>query len=491
MIALRPYQITGVTQIRAAYSGGARAVLFVSPTGSGKTVVFCYIAQNARARGTRTWILVHREELLNQTSRALDMLGVPHGLIAPGYTPSGEGIQVASVNTLVRRVENGRVGDVDLIVIDEAHHTTAGTWKRILQARPKARLLGVTATPARLDGQGLGVHVGGVFDALVMGPSVRELIDDGYLCRPAVYAPPTGLDLSDVRMRGGDYATGELVRRVDKPTITGDAVAHYRKLCDGAPAIAFCASVEHAKHVAHQFRAAGYQAERIEGNMPDGQRRGLIDALGDGRLHVLTSCEIVSEGTDIPVVAAAILLRPTASMPLYLQQVGRALRPVYPQGADLSTREGRLAAIAASIKPRAIILDHVGNVFRHGMPDETREWTLDGKPRTPGKGKAQEPDIRVKQCPRCYAAHAPAPVCPACGYQYQPENIAPRQVEGELREVTEVQAELLRRERRREVGRAKTLDELRAIAAARGYKPQWAEYVWKARQRKQLTKLAL
>jgi DNA repair protein RadD len=383
-VALRDYQQKGILDIRAAMRS-ARSVLYVAPTGSGKTVLFVFIAQSAIALGNRVWILVHRQELLFQTSRSLDALGVSHGVVAPGFTPAPhELVQVCSVQTLRNRILQGRIGDVDLVVIDEAHHATAGSWRTILEARPRARFLGVTATPSRADGNGLGVAAGGVFDVMTLGPSVAHLMAEGYLCKAAVFAPPSQLDLTNLRLRGGDYEPKALAERVDRPTITGDAVSHYRRVCSGQPAIAFCASVAHAKHVAEQFRAAGFRSESIDGSMADTDRKRLIDALGTGKMHVLTSCEIVSEGTDIPVVAAAILLRPTQSLALHLQQVGRALRPVYVPGANVATREGRLSAIASSAKPRAVILDHVGNTLRHGLPDEGWEWSLEGKPKRGG-----------------------------------------------------------------------------------------------------------
>ncbi|QPC44030.1 DEAD/DEAH box helicase [Kaustia mangrovi] len=467
MLPLRDYQARGVEQLRESYRRGARAPVYVLPTGGGKTVVFCHIGAGVAQRNRRAWVLVHRQELLEQCSRSLHGIGLSHGLVAPGYTPAPqEPIQVCSVQTLVRRIDKGAMRDVDLIIIDEAHHATAGTWRKIINARPEARLLGVTATPARTDGQGLGVQGGGVFDDMIVGPGIADLISAGHLSKPAVFAPPSQLDLSGVKMRGGDFAKGDMARAVDKPTITGDAVEHYGKICPGMPAIAFCASVDHAKHVAAQFRAAGYRAESLDGEMPSARRRALIEALGSGAVDVLTSCEIVSEGTDIPVVGAAILLRPTASQTLYLQQVGRALRP-------------------SPGKDRAIILDHVGNCLRHGLPDDDREWSLAGMPKRKGKGAAQSPDVKINQCPECFMTHPPAPQCPECGHVYEPDaQSGPKQVEGELAEITDAQAEAMRRAKRRQVGRAQTLDDLKAIAAQRGYKPGWAEHVYRARQRR-------
>jgi superfamily II DNA or RNA helicase len=467
MLTLRPYQTRAIDEMRAEYRRGARAVLYQGATGSGKTVIFCEVVRGAMRRGSRVWIVVHRQELLAQCSRALEALGIMHGLVSPGTSAGMEPVQVCSVQTLIRRLERGLMGGVELIVLDEAHHSTAGSWRAVIEARPDARLLGVTATPLRLDGQGLGRAYGGVFDSLVIGPSITSLIADGYLSPPVVYMPRQLLDMTGVRMRGGDYAVGETARRVDAPHITGDAVAHYRRICGGAPFLAYCASIKHAEHVAAEFRTAGFRVSCIDGRMGDSARRGLIDALGNNRMDGLTSCEIVSEGTDIPVVGAAILLRPTASLGLYLQQVGRALRP-------------------SPGKTRAVILDHVGNCARHGLPDDERAWGLSGAP-APDTDDAKAPPIRT--CPRCFAAHRIAPVCPQCGFAYQPEGRIVAQEEGDLEEVTPEMAEQMRMERKRELGRAKTMDEL--LAVARKKNPdgdpekarRWAQYVIEHRRK--------
>lgn len=456
-LVLRSYQSDGVGLVRAKFLSGNRRVIYCLPTGGGKTPIFTHIAEQSSKKGKRVIILVHRQELLLQCSRHLTALGVPHGRVAPGHSMTRDHIQVASVQALVRRLD--KYASPDLIIIDEAHHATAGSWRKVISHWEKSFVLGVTATPTRTDGQGLGITSGGVFDSLILGPSVGDLIAMGYLTEPIVYAPKTDLDLSGLRSRMGDYEKEELVKRVDKPKITGSAVEHYRKLCNGVPAIAFCASVEHAKHVAADFSSSGYRAKSLDGKMGDLERKQIIEDLGAGKIDILTSCEIVSEGTDIPVVGAAILLRPTQSTGLYLQQVGRALRP-YPG------------------KSKTIILDHAGNVLRHGLPDDDREWTLEGVKKK--KKKSDEgPDIQIRQCPKCYVVHRPAPVCPTCGHVYE---IKARKVEEEDGELVKFDAEKLKK--RREIGMAKSLEDLEEIARRRGYKSGWANFVWRARQQK-------
>jgi len=460
MLILRGYQQKGVDNIRNAYIEKHKAPLFVLPTGGGKTVVFCHIAQQTASRNKRVLILVHRVELLRQTSKALTKSGVRHGLMNPKYTPDLKAsVQVASVQTLVNRLD--KIPPPDLIVIDEGHHATAGSWRKIIEYYPNARILGVTATPIRGDGKGLGVHASGVFDALVMGPQISELIDLGFLVKPIIYAPKTRPDFSSVKIIRGDYDKTQVTEIMDKPTITGDAVDHYKKLCSGVPAIVFCVSVSHAEHVAQSFRDSGYKAYSVDGTMDDSTRSRILGGLGNGTIEVVTSCDLVSEGTDIPAVGCAILLRPTQSTGLYLQQVGRALR-------------------IADGKTEAIILDHVGNVMLHGFPDDEREWSLDGKKKR-SKKQIQEAALDVHQCEKCYAFSKPIPVCPYCGHVREVKTREMIQVEGELERMERDQ---LKRDRRSEVGNTRELDDLIALGKSRGYKPGWAINVHKARMEK-------
>lgn len=410
---LRDYQQTAVDNVRNAYAAGDKAPLLVLPTGGGKTFVFCYIAESVAARGKRIYILVHRSELLIQTMAQLSDLGVEHGAIAPGYTMTVDPVQVASVQTIVRRLE--KLPEPDLIIVDEAHHSQAGTWSKILKHWPKSRVLGVTATPCRMDGKGLGVKSGGFYDQLIIGPSMRELIKRGHLSDYVYYAPPVGLSLDGVKTIAGDYDKHEISDRMDKPAITGCAVEHYKRICPGVPAIAFCTSVAHAEHVATQFRDAGFTSESVDGTMSPQARKNAISGLGDGRIQILTSCDIISEGTDIPVVSAAILLRPTKSTGLNLQQVGRVLR-THPS------------------KTVSYILDHVGNYKIHGMPDDDRDWTLDGfKQRK--KSEATSVDA-MKTCDMCFAAYRSwIKQCPQCGHVNETKRSEIEQRDGELQKI--------------------------------------------------------
>ena len=498
---LRGYQQQAIDDLRSVYRAGAKAPLLCLPTGGGKTIIFSAIAQSAVGRGRQVLILVHRRELLHQASRKLTDIGLDHGLIAAGIAQSNQSVQVASVQTLVRRLPT-MDWQPSLIIIDEAHHASAGSWAAILDKWPDAFRLGVTATPCRLDGRGLGT----AFDQLVLGPSVADLTDWGFLSPARIYAPPVVADLTGLRRRAGDYAADQAATAMDRPTVTGDAIAHYQRHAAGQCAIAFCCSINHATHVAASFNAAGIPAATLLGNTTD--RDAVVAAFDAGSVQILVTVDVVSEGFDIPAASCAILLRPTQSLGLYLQQVGRVLRP-------------------APGKAAAIVLDHVGNVHRHGFPDDLREWSLADGVRTTSVQSA--PSVRT--CPECFAAFKPAPICPACGAQCAPiKSRVIQEMAGELQEFRRYQIQTVtgrvqsaikdgcqtfdevmawaashgcnlslaevertakrideswyRRELKRRKsgqGAARTLPQLLALAKERGYSPGWAYRIAAAR----------
>lgn len=454
---LRPYQVRAVDAVRRHMLEGSRASLLVSPTGSGKTVILAHVAASAVARGRRVVIVAHRGELVHQIADALTASFVYHGIIAPWARPNPfPKVQVASVATLVRR---DVMPPCDLLIIDEAHHVTPGnTWGKVRAALAPRWTLGLTATPIRTDGTGLGE----VFDALEVVTTTAELVEAGYLARPVVYAPAQQIDLSGVRTVAGDYNARQLGEVMGAGVIIGDAVAHYRRLCPDAQAIAFGVSLEHCKAIAEEFSAAGIAAGVVDGTMPQHDRAYTLDRFKHGDLRVLVSCELIGEGYDVPACGAAILLRPTKSLGLYLQQVGRALRP-------------------APGKAQAVILDHAGNALRHGLPTDDREWTLAGDEAAQRRDKKDPDAAPVWQCLECYA-YTPSRVqaCEAC---QAPRPYQGREVEVEAGELVEIQ-QSPRRPVDPERGKARTLEALEAIEKARGYKPGWARHVFAARQRK-------
>ncbi len=452
MIELRPYQAAAIADARAAFRAGHRAVLFQLATGGGKTITASTVVHGAARKGNATWWLTHRRELASQASRTFHELGIPHGTVQAGFVSNASAsVQVASIQTIVRRLET--LPAPDLIVFDEAHHLGAVSWDQIFHRFPKARVLGLTATPWRLDGQGLGRW----FGHMVSGPTTAELIEGGSLSPYRLFAPATP-DLSDVGTTAGDYQRGALARAMDKPQIVGDAIGHYTRLCPGKRAVAFAAGVENSKHIAAQFNAAGIAAEHVDGSMPNEVRDAAVERFRNGQTLILSNADLFGEGFDVPAIEAAILLRPTKSLSLHLQQVGRALRPM----------PGKTA----------IVLDHAGNSLMHGLPDDEREWTLDDREK---KKRGPVSEVPIRQCKACFFVYRPAPKCPQCGHA---EPVAVRQIEQVEGELTEFKRAAENRQRRRQEADCRTLDDWQELARERGYKPGWAMIRYQARARR-------
>jgi len=481
-IKLRPYQEKCVYEIRDQFGLRLRSVLLVLPTGAGKTYTFSYIANEAQKKNGYVLILAHRKELVMQASLSLASLGVEHSVIAPGnviaeikvqhvrelgacYVKQGAHVSVGSIQTVVRRLPSLQYPT--LLIPDEAHHCVSTDWRKVLNYFPRARILGVTATPIRTDGQGLGTHVGGVFDAMVLGPTMRELIALGNLVTPKIYMPGTEIDLKGVRVTAsGDYNSEQLNDRIKtaRPTIIGDAVEWYRKLANGKRAVAFCASVGAAQATAKAFCDAGYKFVSLDGTMDNTERRRAVLMLNAGEIDGITSCDIVSEGFDCPGLEVAILLRPTHSEGLYLQQVGRVLRP-------------------ANGKSFGIIIDHVGNVANFGPPHWDREWSLDGGIEKRKSSASQEEQVLIRTCPKCFSVHDPAPRCPECGHIYVIKARKLEQKDGELIELTpEMEAKMaMQKGKAKQQGRAQTIESLIRLAMTRGNDPAWAYHIFMSR----------
>lgn len=454
-LVLRPYQEELIDRTRESMRTH-QSTLMVMATGGGKTALTVAMMATAASRGKSSMFMVHRDTLLMQTSRALWHQKLEHGMIAAGRQMTRIPVQVASVQTLVRRLD--RVSAPDLIVIDEAHRAAAETYRKIIAAYPLAKIVGLTATPARTDGKGLD----DIFQDIVIGPDVADLMEIGHLCRYRIYAPPSVVNMDDAKIRMGDFAAEDVERIVDKPTVTGDAIEHYLKLARGKRCVVFCATLNHMRHVCEAYNAAGVPAEWMDGSTPGPQREAVLGRLASGKTLVLCNVELVIEGVDVPNVEAVQWLRPTASLIIWMQGNGRGFRP-------------------APGKSHLIIMDHVGNAHRHGLPDEKRPWSLAGLPKRK-RGKQQESEISIKQCVKCYAVFTPGPShCPVCGEPLSGDGRRIEVVEGTL---AEIDVEPMRREQKREQGAARTLADLVALGMRRKHKrpAEWAAHVYAARQ---------
>lgn len=455
---LRPYQQRLIDETRDRLRQ-YRAVLLQAPTGAGKTAITVHMMYRAAELGKRSMFVVHQNELLRQTSSALWKQKLEHGMIASGKRMSKLPAQVASAQTLVRRLDAYK--PPDLLIVDEAHRSAASTYQRIIEAYPSAKIIGLTATPARTDGKGLG----DTFQSIVTGPSIRQLIDAGYLCDYEIFAPPSAIDMSGVKTSMGEYDKIETELRIDRPSITGDAVRHYQQHAAGKRMVVMCVSLKHGDHVVEQYRADGIPAAMIDGRMTDAERERILADFAAGRLLVLVNVQLMIEGVDIPAIEAIQWLRPTHSLIIWMQGNGRGLRP-------------------HAGKDKLLIFDHVGNWHKHGLPDDDREWTLEGRTVKERKKDEDETELTIQQCKSCYHIFRAGPSeCPSCGAPV--ERKTGRQIEQQEGELEKIDLERERMVRKREQASTRTVRDLIALGMRRGLNrpAEWAVHTIAARQR--------
>lgn len=349
---LRLYQQKFVRDIENALESH-RTVMAQLPTGGGKTVCFVKLIEDAVNEKKRIMLLVHRKELITQAANKLFKQGVNVGFITAGANPTySRPVQLASIQTLIRR---DMPKNIDLVITDEAHHCTANSYRTVYENYPNAKLLGFTATPCRTTGSGFE----DIYEKMVCGPTVQTLIAAGFLVKPKIYASPLRQDLDKVKKTAGDYNEKALAEMVDKSTLVGDLVKQWYRYSEGKKTVVFAVNVEHSKHIVERYNASGIPAAHIDGTTPSEVRDRVLRQFAEGKYLVLSNVGIVTEGFDVPAIECVQLARPTKSLSLYLQMVGRGLRP-------------------AGDKEQAIILDHANAVFEHGFPEEDREWTLKG-----------------------------------------------------------------------------------------------------------------
>ena len=508
----RLYQTNAIGEIRQAWRAGKRKIALVAPTGSGKTYMASAIIEGATAKGNRVLFLAHRKELIDQCSNTLDEIGVDHGVIKSGHWRRRPDlpVQVASVQTLVskrkckackptpddsctvcddKRWIRRPMPDAQIVVVDETHRCLAPTYQEILDEYQDAMVLGLTATPWRLDGCGLGV----MYQILVATVQVQELVDQGFLLPIWAYAPDLP-DLTDVPTRRGDYDSASVSRIMGSAKLVGNIVEHWQRLGEGRRTVVFAASVENSQSLVERFVDVGIKAEHLDGTTKDAERDAILARLASGETTIVCNVDVLVEGYDLPALGCIVLARPTLSLTRYLQQVGRGMRPHEDQSY-------------------MILIDHAGCIHEHGLPTDPRRWSLEDR----RKKKGDSTIIDGRPCVKCEACGILRPLnvelCPGCnGVQIAVFRGLLVETDGELVEVksiykckscesTNVRLEPWRdleikircRDCRKtsydvdrqaakqanEDRRRKEYDRLRAIQQAKGMKPGWVGHRYK------------
>jgi superfamily II DNA or RNA helicase len=345
---LRPYQHDVIAECERVVAAGQRRIVLVAPTGSGKTIIGARLIKNAVSQGKRVLIFAHRREIVQQTSAKLFAEGVEHGIIQTGFPPHlSLPVQVATIQTLAARTRSRRLElpATELVIVHESHHAPAQTYRAAIAAYPEAVLIGLTATPCRGDGRGLG----NIFDLIIECPQVAELTAAGHLVPARIYAPAKRLDLRGVRVEKGDYVEKALAARVDRDDLVGDIVTQWHRHAEQRRTVVFATGVAHSMHIGAEFRRAGVSAEHVDGATPKADRDAILARLASGATTVVSNCMVLTEGFDLPVMGCIVLARPTKKMGLYRQMIGRGLRPA----------EGKIDCV---------VLDHAGAVLLTASP---------------------------------------------------------------------------------------------------------------------------
>lgn len=409
-ITLRDYQLDAINKTRSLIKSGKKRIVLVLPTGAGKTTIAAEIIRSAQARGSKIAFLAHRKELIDQASKRLDDMGVDHGVCKAQHhrTDPRKSVQVASVQSLVNRTA---IYSFDIIFIDECHRANAGTYKKILESYPSSCVIGLTATPYRSDGQGLG----DIFEEMVVVRSMRQLISDGHLIAPRYLSK--SIDISSIKTSGNDFDAEDMGTRLSSPSLVGDIVAEWKKHATGRTTVGFASNVDHSIKCVEAFNAAGISAEHLDATIDDREREAILRRLADGTTMVVFNVGILSEGWDLPKTSCCIVATLTLSRMKWMQMAGRVLRPDRVSG-----------------KIDAKIIDHYGNCFIHGPVESEYELSLDGIQKKTKK-KAEEALKMAKVCKHCFAPNpSDAEKCGVCNHPL----VTPRQIKTQSGELVDV-----------------------------------------------------
>tara|TARA_Y100000361_G_scaffold153606_1_gene175860 strand:- start:356 stop:1843 length:1488 start_codon:yes stop_codon:yes gene_type:complete len=455
MYQLRKYQTKSIEDMSVNYRKGLRKLLLVAPTGSGKTVVASEVMRRVVAGGKQCLFIAHRRELIMQCSRKLYDFGVSHGILMAGKSPTKHAaVQVASIQTLTARKDKHDfdLPPADLIILDEAHRSVSTSFQELIDLYPDSYIVGLTATPCRSDGRGLG----DVYQKIIECSNIKELTDNKFLVPSRIIAP-TLPDLKGIKITAGDYDAKMLNKRMNVPKLVGDLVEHWNLYANDRPTVVFATSIAHSKYIANIFRQNGIPAGHIDGEMKETEREKQLEMLESGDIKVLSNCQVLTEGWDCPKVSCVILARPTKSYGLYLQMVGRSLRP-YKNKKD------------------TLIIDHSGAVYEHGFPDEPPTWSLQAKKRDNRKpNKPRNIENQPYTCVECNTVYKPTknePECPMCLHVPTKKEKAVLIKQGRLIEVT-------KKEKVEPEHKKHFYGQVLYYARQKGYNDGWASWIFK------------
>lgn len=425
---LRTYQQELINKIKNELRQGKKSVCAVLGCGGGKSVIEATIAKSATDKGNRVLFIVHRQELCEQIELTFRECGVNFGLC-----------HIGMVQTVTRHL--GEEPEPKLIITDEAHHSLSESYVRIYKKFPDALKLGFTATPIRMNEGGLGA----VFDGLAVSVTTKWLIENKYLS-PFKYYSIKLVDTSDLRTTAGDYNQSDMAVLMENGTIYGNTIDNYKKYADGKKTIVYCASVKSSKETCMSFASAGISSAHLDGTTPAAEREETVRLFKQNSITVLCNVDLFGEGFDVPDCECVMLLRPTKSLTLHIQQSMRSMRFL----------PGKTATI----------IDHVGNVFIHGLPSSEREWSLEAK-----KKKREKNSIMVKECPDCYCVCEPnCETCPTCGFVFEKKYRKNKKSDASFIEITE---DMITEKPYGEYTKCKTFVELCEFQKAKKFKFGW------------------
>lgn len=457
---LRDYQQEAIDNIRLQYSKGNKRILAVAPTGSGKGVILSEIIQAANDKGKTVLFLVHRREILFQIQEYLTAKMIPHGTILAGEEAYPHyPVQIATVQTLRSRMKRQFFTKADVIIVDEAHNATAKEYRAVIDAMQDNLIIGFTATPCRASGKGLGT----LFDVLINVATIKELTEKGYLV-PIKYYAPSEPDLTGIKVTRGDYAEADIERVMNQPTLVGDIVENWVNIAQNRQTVVFTTTVRHSIAVCEAFNKVGIPAEHVDGMTDKALRAETIKRFKAGYTKILCNCSVFTEGVDIPAISCVVMARPTKSLTLYMQAIGRGMRPF----------EG---------KTDMLYIDHAGACYEHGPVDEMTEWTLDEKTKNGSKENEErkENEVRPITCEMCFMVYQGQLKCPQCGHTPDMTRL-PKDVEYIDAELGLVCFKTKKVKKKRPPSMQEKeawYNQLQHIAIEKGYKSGWVAHKYK------------